>query len=186
MTNHNVFAVKDTHSQPNGRQKALGIINGKDPKNKITAFFIEWANNIDPKNIEGSFTGLAQNDAHPNLIELTKAAINAGIEVIPCDLTAAATVKALNELNDGYGPYNDPSVFQPWGKAIRDQHVAEIVRNYLKAKPLPTNCLIMFGSDHFTAEADRKLKGEAVPPLNQLISTKGIKGIIGIDCFVLS
>jgi hypothetical protein len=167
-----VFAIKDTHSNPVGRNRAKAILESGG----IKAFFIEWPKPIEKDAIVSSFEGLARSDAEPSLIRLATIAISKGIDVISCDLTVSDTVAALNALNDGYGPYGDPSAFQPWGKGIRDRHAAEVIRNYMLIHP-DKNCrgLVMFGSDHFEPEYGRN-----VDPLHKLIKAR-----YAIDCFIV-
>jgi hypothetical protein len=140
----------------------------------IDVFFIEWAKPVRPDAIAASFAGVAK-DAEPSLQVLCAIAITRGIPVVSCDLTAEETVSRLDALNDGYGPYNQASAFQPWGKSMRDKHAAATICDYMSKSP-KQDCrgLLMFGSDHFVAE-----DGRNALPLNTLIS----KG--GFDCFIV-
>lgn len=89
-------------------------------------------------------------------------------ESVSCDLTVDETVNRLNALNDGYGPYNPNSAFQPWGKAMRDKNAAELIRKYMDTRSSAWgHALLMFGADHFVAEGDRNAL-----PLNKLIKEK--------------
>jgi hypothetical protein len=169
----NIFAIKDTHTDSAGRNRAKEILESGG----INCFFIEWPLPINKNDLETSFIGLAVNDAHPNLKELTKIAIDKGIDVIPCDLTADETLKRLDALNDGYGPYSILSVFQAWGKEIRDENAAQIIARYIKESQ-NGNCrgLVMFGADHFVMEKNRKKQ-----PLHKLIHEMS-----NVDCFIVS
>ena len=166
-----VFAIKDTHSEPAGRNRARAMLESGG----IKVFFIEWPSPIRKDAIAGSFAGIAQ-DAEPSLSTLTALALSKGIDVISCDLTVDDTVARLNGLNDDYGPYNPMSAFQPWGKAIRDKHAADVIAKYMRSHP-DKDCrgLLMFGSDHFVAE-----EGRNAEPLNQLISLRN-----GLDCYIV-
>ncbi len=167
-----VFAIKDTHVHPAGRNRAQAMLQSGG----IGVFFIEWPTPINPAAVIASFAGIAAGDAAPTLITLTQIALGLGIPVVPCDLTAAATVAALNALNDGYGPYGLASAFQPWGKGIRDRHASGIIVNHMQMSANANlRGLVMFGADHFVAEAGRN-----APPLHKLISRRG-----WLDCFIV-
>jgi hypothetical protein len=166
-----VFAIKDTHSEPAGRNRARAMLESGG----IKVFFIEWPGPIKKDAIAGSFAGIAK-DAEPSLPTLTALALSKGIDVISCDLAVTDTVARLNGLNDGYGPYNPMSAFQPWGKGIRDKHAAEVITKYMRFHP-DKDCrgLLMFGSDHFVAE-----EGRNAAPLNVLISLRN-----EVDCYLV-
>lgn len=169
----NIFAIKDTHTESAGRERARSMILS----GKISVFFIEWAVPIDSKNINENFKGLAKGDAEPSLKVLAGLALSKGIKVISCDLSADQTIHELNSLNDGFGPYSIHSVFAHWGKAIRDKHAAEVIKTYITSNPHTQNGLVMFGSDHFIDHEDR-----GCPPLHKLIHSK----VPAIDCYIIN
>ncbi|WCP70323.1 hypothetical protein LYZ37_23130 (plasmid) [Vibrio tubiashii] len=145
-----IYAIKDTHSEAQGRELARAQLSA----GTIDVFFIEWPHPINLRDVAGSFSGIA-NDARPTLIDLVKLAIEHDIPVVPCDLTVDQTVESLNKLDDGYGPYNEASAFQPWGKAMRDKHVAVVINNTMLENPEYVTGLVMFGADHFQNEEGR-------------------------------
>jgi len=162
-----ILVVKDVHIESSGREQAKKILQSE----KIDVFFIEWAKPIEKDKIKECFKGIAPADALPSLIELATLAISRGIDVVSCDLTVEETLKQLDALKDGYAPYKEFSVFEPWGESVRDKNAAEKIAGYMKIKK-ECRGLVMFGADHFAAKEGRIYK-----PLDVLIKEK-----TGIDC----
>ena len=161
-----VEAIKDTHTNSAGRKYAREMIC----MNKAQVFFIEWATPVYKENLNVAFEGLAPDDAEPNLAVLASLALNCGMDVISCDLSVQATIDRLNSLDDRYRPYGTTSVFQPWGKGIRDRYAAATISDYFKAHPRSKVGILLFGSDHFVAE-----DGRNAPPLDELVKELGIE-----------
>lgn len=159
-----ILAISDVHTSPDGRLLAKKLVES----GAVQVFFMEWSKPIAVTDLAGSFSGLSLTDASPTLKDLATVCASKGIDVVSCDLTVDETVSRLDALNDGYGPYNPNSAFQPWGKAMRDKNAAETIRKYMDTHTSAWgHALLMFGADHFVAESDRN-----APPLNQLIKEK--------------
>lgn len=139
--------IQDTHSETAGRNKALikiGHLQAGDH------FFIEWHRDVNPKNIEGSFMGLNVNDKSPNLIELTKAAIANGINVVSCDLPIADVLSALDEQYEDDAPHLEQAVISDMGITIRNEHAAAKITETLSKLPTEDyGALVMYGTNHF-------------------------------------
>lgn len=161
-----IRAIHDTHSEPKGRLLAQEWLNS----GLIKVFFIEWSKPM-TGNLAECFTGLNSGDAHPNLKELAELCTSTDIEVVPIDLPVDKTLERLNGLGDGY-TYNELSVFQPWGKAVRDRHAATVVGDYMRSNPGAwDHALLLYGTDHFKHE-----EGRNAPGLHMLIDLQFAKG----------
>lgn len=163
MPTQSIFALPDIHTDPAAREKAKDMLMD----GRINVFYIEWAKPIDPQNLDKSFEGLNAGDASPTLKELTRLALDKGIPVVPVDIPPERVLAKLDEQSPDYAPHGQMSLFQDWGKAVRDTETAKLIGEDIKTRGPEAFALVLYGADHFKPKVD----GDEVlaAPLDALI-----------------
>jgi hypothetical protein len=158
-----IYAIRDAHNREGGRKTAESTLT--TPAFNIGVYFVEYAAPLDSQNYMTQMSGLDQDDAEPTLLAIVDTAVHNNIDIVPCDMTAAATMAALNTQMPGW-------IIGPQGVAIRNQHAVGQIAQYYQTHPNARNGLLMYGVNHFEAA-----HVGANDTLQALIANAGIPGL---------